>query len=544
MTGQQAQSSAGIQRQSIRFPIQGIIEDNGATGVDDFGTNDAVVGNLPGLGPLGHDPSGVPAGAASATPSNILDSVTNGPHDGEVGGAGQQGNKKQPRKKNDNRPKTNPAEQSTGIDINKPRHPPTGAAGTPTKQSRSFALPPQFQEANGALASNKKSSPSPGLFNKSTTPMKLYAGPTFHASPAPSSLPIPKFFSKSVPPADKPLAPVAKTPEDRSDEGSSSALEDSPTMKNSLRAEHIQPRGPSPLDMFFHADRQEKANRSFPSPGMRPSGSRAHSSSPSLQAPRAHSRHLTGGSIFPMEMESGGPPKTPNERRAELSPTTINQEQTVEEKARAKTEALKQLLSFPSKQTTSSPLSHATSPPASTQLSTDESLLQHLRDTVLGGETSDHHASMPKSYERRQGPFAPPPATYHPPEAVRATPAHPMMSSQLRNEVTTHNDSTNVSYHPPPRVPALVTPATHMPQQPYSYGPAHQAHHVHTASNSHGWPGHHPVAPPAPARDIAAEDAMVLANLQQHLGPFADGAEDELRKILKIDRPSAGAPSS
>lgn len=33
----------------------------------------------------------------------------------------------------------------------------------------------------------------------STPPSKAYAGPTFHTSPAPSALPMPKFFSKSVP---------------------------------------------------------------------------------------------------------------------------------------------------------------------------------------------------------------------------------------------------------------------------------------------------------------------------------------------------------
>ncbi|KAL9132636.1 MAG: hypothetical protein Q9175_006193, partial [Cornicularia normoerica] len=45
---------------------------------------------------------------------------------------------------------------------------------------------------------------TPGRPN--VTPVKAYAGPTFHASPAASSLPIPKFLSRSVPNVDKTLS--------------------------------------------------------------------------------------------------------------------------------------------------------------------------------------------------------------------------------------------------------------------------------------------------------------------------------------------------
>lgn len=47
------------------------------------------------------------------------------------------------------------------------------------------------------MSSDELASGPPKL--SSTPPSKAYAGPTFHTSPAPSALPTPKFFSKSVP---------------------------------------------------------------------------------------------------------------------------------------------------------------------------------------------------------------------------------------------------------------------------------------------------------------------------------------------------------
>lgn len=76
------------------------------------------------------------------------------------------------------------------------------------------------------------------------TPVKAYAGPTFHHSPAPSALPLPSFFSKSVPVASSGLSLSQMMAEDSSEN-------DSPP----------QPVQESPLAKLFRADSEEKANK-------------------------------------------------------------------------------------------------------------------------------------------------------------------------------------------------------------------------------------------------------------------------------------------
>lgn len=142
------------------------------------------------------------------------------------------------------------------------------------------------------------------------TPAKAqgaYAGPTFHASPAPSSLPIPKFLSKSVPPTKAQAGPPTPPPEG-SDSGSS------PSPSPSRGSIPIPSRQQdSPLDMLFKADRAEKARNvncsplsgRFASFGMAPDNARPennkHDSFGSLNAP------------FPIELDG-------NTRSPQFSP--------------------------------------------------------------------------------------------------------------------------------------------------------------------------------------------------------------------------------
>ena len=114
------------------------------------------------------------------------------------------------------------------------------------------ALPHQ----NGNMGKVNGQKPRPVSFGGSmlpATPLKeqAYAGPTFQASPAPSSLPVPKFFSRSVPNVAAPQSLEArmageKTPEK---EQSSPELEAVAPPRESQQ---------SPLDLFFKADKAEK----------------------------------------------------------------------------------------------------------------------------------------------------------------------------------------------------------------------------------------------------------------------------------------------
>jgi len=86
------------------------------------------------------------------------------------------------------------------------------------------------------------------------TPAKeqAYAGPTFHASPAPSSLPMPKFFSRSVPSAVGQPSLEARMNGEKMPEKDESSPE--PDVVSPANRDAHQ----SPLDLFFKADRAEK----------------------------------------------------------------------------------------------------------------------------------------------------------------------------------------------------------------------------------------------------------------------------------------------
>ncbi|ESZ92283.1 hypothetical protein SBOR_7323 [Sclerotinia borealis F-4128] len=83
---------------------------------------------------------------------------------------------------------------------------------------------------------------------------QVYAGPTFHASPAPSALPMPSFYSKSVP-----ESPAIRTG-NAIKEPDSSADESSQTPSAQMFS-GVSRREESPLDLFFKADKREKAEK-------------------------------------------------------------------------------------------------------------------------------------------------------------------------------------------------------------------------------------------------------------------------------------------
>ncbi|KAF2823852.1 hypothetical protein CC86DRAFT_395879 [Ophiobolus disseminans] len=132
------------------------------------------------------------------------------------------------------------------------------------------------------------------------TPAKnqgAYAGPTFHASPAPSALPIPKFLSRSVP-AKSRMDPPTPPPEESSESGGSpSPLGASP----SRGPISVPPRNEmSPLDLLFKADRAERAKIVQGSPA---SNNYFNSANPVRPE---HYKHDSFGSLnapFPVELD-------------------------------------------------------------------------------------------------------------------------------------------------------------------------------------------------------------------------------------------------
>ncbi|KAH0381927.1 hypothetical protein KCU92_g6724, partial [Aureobasidium melanogenum] len=147
-------------------------------------------------------------------------------------------------------------------------------------------------------SANPRSKPSHK--SPTATPAKpaAYAGPTFHASPAASNLPMPKFASKSVPSVTTSNSMQAKL-----DAESTKLNAPSPSFDNA--ALQALSRERSPLDIFFNADRQERAVKSSP-----------------LAQRRATPPEAKG--MFNLDVDSSSSP-APNRNQAELDKQAYTQ---------------------------------------------------------------------------------------------------------------------------------------------------------------------------------------------------------------------------
>lgn len=196
------------------------------------------------------------------------------------------------------------------------------------------------------------------------TPVKAYAGPTFHSSPAASSLPMPRFpfGSRSVPNVDKTTSLKSMMEQETVDTTSES--DNSPFLENSQLTHDRQDRKDSPLDIFFQADRDAKVKAQIGSPACS-NGLRSESQNDF----RHHSRQPTDsslGGMFPLEMD-GAAPETPdsanNSEPINSAPKAITEADYRDEQRKAQTLELKKLLYSPNLQrpASSSPGSGLTS---------------------------------------------------------------------------------------------------------------------------------------------------------------------------------------
>lgn len=174
----------------------------------------------------------------------------------------------------------------------------------PRQQSVAMgALPNENIQANG----HKPRHASVGGNMIPTTPFKeqAYAGPTFQASPAPSSLPVPKFASRSVPNVAAHKSFEARLASEKAQENE----------KSSPETDHATPppRGAqqSPLDVLFNADRAEKEKRLSDT---RLSPEMAARPRPPMTEPR-NPFQQTGKSVFLREMDGDDGPM--------ISPRTV-----------------------------------------------------------------------------------------------------------------------------------------------------------------------------------------------------------------------------
>ena len=193
-------------------------------------------------------------------------------------------------------------------------------------RSRRQPKPRQQSVAIGALANentkvngHKPRHASVGGNMLPTTPLKeqAYAGPTFQASPEPSSLPVPKFFSRSVPNVAVPQSFESRMAGEKARETEQTSPE-SDTATPPPRASQQ-----SPLDILFNADKAEKERRAS---GDRLSPEMAAKPRPPMTEPRNTFQQI-GKNLFLQELDGDegpmiGPRTVPPNSRPPLSHRT------------------------------------------------------------------------------------------------------------------------------------------------------------------------------------------------------------------------------
>lgn len=365
----------------------------------------------------------------------------------------------------------------------------------------------------------------------STPSATAYAGATFHASPAPSALPIPSFLSKSVPDS-----PDINSLQSRKEEASSSGI-DSPTPPHAKLAVAQPHREESPLDFFFKADREEKArarsassfhgSASESGPFSLPSDSphNHHDNPLTNNQGRTRGTHFSGGStssLFAMELDGTNSPGKPygpafstpyNERikaaRSSATPLQSSLQSPPEQvKSTDRSEALKAYLF--STQTCSPPVTRSNDFPEAVGLSANQSASDNISRNAIGAFVGQRGAVPASRPHPNNFPYLNDATT------SRQSPRGGSRSSGLRQEFT----STTTPFQPPEQAagPYPTPPSPSRPPRldshPISPNSSGNFNSTHTNSFT---PASQPITPSGTRSTDFKE------------------MEDSLRRILKLD---------
>ena len=366
--------------------------------------------------------------------------------------------------------------------------------------------------------------PSSSVKPINTPSTAAYAGPTFHASPAPSALPIPSFYSKSVP--ESPGVKGLKTLKDNSSSG------ESPTPPAAAPSNNQFQREESPLDVFFKADREEKARaRSASSthaaattagPFQPPSGSPRTSQTPPAtnsqnRARQSQANRVSASGMFAMELDgpsgSGIPygpafstpyserinaAKSTNVPSRSLEQTSQNSQQSID-----RSEALKAYLFSGQSLPAAAPVKPQSVPGTAPVLTPNKST-SYLNTTVAEGGLRNN--VFPPRSQQSNYPYA------HDNKFSNNVARTSGRASGLRQEVTPTGT--------PTKTPDRSSSYAHSPTSSRIFGNASSDANVFTDSfTSHG------------ASPATGSSNDVLSSRSADL----QGMEDSLRKILKLD---------
>lgn len=360
------------------------------------------------------------------------------------------------------------------------------------------------------------------------TPVKAaYAGPTFHASPAPSSLPVPRFFSKSVPGPDNGLQARLEKETDKDDASDSDAARLAPPARDTQQ---------SPLDMFFKADREERAKRQSSSGLNVGQQSRPSSRGETPDRPLSNNPSTQGKDMFMMELDESESPvakrsarPAPPRMTSERSRTAPDNVPTLDQDAARNAEhtrSLKDLLGLDS----NGSLDHSGSPgrPGSGDSQGSPFAPRHEQRNSQGPLTPQHNAYGQPAHDLHYGNRNLSPLF----QAARQD--SPTRLSALRQE-----------YHPSPDQPSYQSPSHNSPSD---------IARAYLQQQTAGMQSHQPLFPApyqtsvSPARSPNPPNAFPsiynpvqrgVQDGQQHHGSPGSrdvkSMEENLRRMLKLE---------
>ncbi|KAL6249992.1 hypothetical protein RBB50_002293 [Rhinocladiella similis] len=389
--------------------------------------------------------------------------------------------------------------------------------GAPTEHQRNKSpAPGNVVKNNGKGLPRKNSSahnaavPTGRPDKVKATPMKpaAYAGSTFQQSPAASALPLPSFYSNSMPAAG-PLRSDLSNEAGTDTQPSAHEVADSPSKRET-----------TPCDFLFDAARQARATPRGDTPGARSGNVSIPNGSPTTGSPAPRE----GDAMFPFELdgasatgEDGALSATPYKDRIEAlkstRSTSLPGKSMNEHERKAKSDALKRLLmkssgqpsenSFQPAQDMSNPFNARAPyqpPPFPTQ----------------GPPLVRHTSGPPPMFKPDQSSYNAPPAFPQMPYQYQPTqiqtPKRPN-SSSLRNVYGAQSEPEYAELSSDSAVtPPISTQRRHTPQYAPQYNTA-------------------PISPP-----YSKQQQMP----NHRAKPSAQQLEDDLRRVLKLDLTTRG----
>ena len=384
-----------------------------------------------------------------------------------------------------------------------PQRNPSPAAATTKNNNKSN----KGQQRKSSNATDKPHGEAKHVLNpyekgKATpTPMKqaAYAGSTFQQSPAASALPLPSFYSKSLPNAGS--MPVRH----RIPESASPPQPDTLTRADESASKHEA----TPCDFLFQAARQARASSRAGSPAVRSGHLSVPNGSPASRSPAPRE----GDAMFPFELdgvnagEDGSAFATPYKARLEALRSISSGGKSMDDAERkAKTEALKKLLT---KSGAEDNANNDVTPVVDMNNPFNARAPSSMASTVPQASHQVRAMSNPSTplYTHDYNPPNFTPMGYHFPTPQTETPKRPT-SSRLRHVYGVQGE---------PEYPELSSDSAVTPPASSQRKTSHQPPQYNTAPY-----GSHPQMPTHRAK------------------PSAQQLEDDLRRVLKLDLVSRG----